>query len=125
MSFLLLFQNYVINPVRCMNVWLGSVKPSWDRYVTRLTIITLPFLHDQCLVRTCPRLSLLAVMIDLKPCLVPQFFSNLKHCHKDLWQSDWFSFINTIHINITLSSITHDKEQACSYFRLSLGPLAA
>ncbi len=32
MSILYELKNYIVNPVRwCMNVWLGSVKPGWDR----------------------------------------------------------------------------------------------
>jgi hypothetical protein len=27
---IILFENYIVNPVQCMNVWLQSVKPSWD-----------------------------------------------------------------------------------------------
>jgi hypothetical protein len=30
MLIIIFFKKYVVKPVRCMNVWLGSVKPSWD-----------------------------------------------------------------------------------------------
>ncbi len=50
---------------RCINNPLGGVKPSWDWYVSALTILVLPLplLHDWRMVRTAP--PLLAGMVGL------------------------------------------------------------
>ncbi len=55
MLLLYLIEKTVVNPVRCMNVWLGSVKPSWGRLCAQVDHLNpSPLSHDWCIVRTIP-----------------------------------------------------------------------
>ncbi len=47
MSLMLSFENYIVNPVWFINVWLGSVKPSWDWLCVRVDRLnSAALLHD-------------------------------------------------------------------------------
>ncbi len=100
-----------------MNVWLGSVKLSWDLLSIRVDR------HNPApcawLVKGENQLPRFSVGGHSWP---TQTRSGTKipyypyHYRTDLWQWDWFSFINTIHFNISLSSTTHEKKYACSFW---------
>jgi hypothetical protein len=80
MSIIILFENYIVNPIPLMNVWLGSVEPP----VSGLTVLTPLLSHDWCMVRTAPPLSLsqLAGIVGLlsgSSAIIHQYPESLSH----------------------------------------------
>jgi hypothetical protein len=112
-------ENYIVNPILCMSVWLESVKLQLGPLCVQFDH-PYPSLYYMTGVwwETPPSLTLAGIIGLLIPV----------RCHNssvtwiviaiDLWQSDQFSLINTIHFNISLLLGCHSAS-----FRL--GPLAA
>jgi hypothetical protein len=95
-------------------------NPARSDYVSQWTVLPLPLLHDRCMGRTTPLSHLAGIVSLLKLGQGPKLLSILNRCRTDLWQSDRFSFINTIHFNISLFQLPTRKSKHDLIFRLSL-----
>ncbi len=110
MSIIILFKNCIVNPVWCIDVWLGSVKPSYDWLCVQVDHLNSAHFAWSVYGENHPPLSHLAgIVILLKPgqAKTPQYPESLSHGPVAVWSV----LIHQHHpLQHLPSSTTHEKE---------------